>query len=89
MNDASRQSSSEEEDTGVPVSAVRTLDPPSEDVLPDVPTHPTLREGSSAPQSEVNVPLSGQDVLPSVVVDSGILDGNVVDVVNAESGVIF
>ena len=33
------------------------------------------------------MPLSGQNVLPSVVVDSDILDENVVDAVNGESGV--
>ena len=31
------------------------------------------------------MPLSGQGVLPSVVVDSGIFDENVVDAVNGES----
>ena len=38
LNDDSRQSSLEEEDTSVPIPTVHTLDPPSEDVFPDVPT---------------------------------------------------
>ena len=88
MNDASRQSSREEEDTSVPVPHVRTPDPPSEDVAPDWPTQSTLPDGPPVPQSEDNMPLSGQDVLPSTVVDSGISDENVVDAVNGES-VVF